>query len=483
MAISLEQQSNYFKFSLKPQQKKAFISLQQFVSNSNHKIFILKGYAGTGKTTLMGRLIKWLDDKEIDYSLLASTGRAAKILSNLTGAAARTVHSQIYTFNNLSEDIEEISKIPDDIAVDSKGQISLVFELIPVHSTNEKVYIVDEASMIADQQEKNTSFARYGSGKLLNDLLNYDNNGKFIFVGDPSQLPPINQQISPALSKDYLKITYKVAVDEFTLTDIVRQSNNNGIIEASLKLRNLHLSNPSVKWANLPLRGHNNILFHNSSASILQTYIETLKTKGFEYSTLICQTNKHCSDLNKIIRSALNIGNNNITVGDLIMVTQNNYLSNLVNGDLAVIIKTGKREYKCDLSFLQVQVQELSSKKNYNLLMIENILQSTSTNLNSKQHKDLMIDYFYRMKEIGINQKDRAFKDNMMKDPYLNALKAVYGYALTCHKSQGGEWEEVFLYLDNKIHGIPKPGIYQWWYTAITRAKKKLHIVNDWFIK
>ena len=165
------------------------------------------------------------------------------------------------------------------------------------------------------------------------------------------------------------------------------------------------------------------------------------------------------------------------------MVTQNNYLTDLVNGDIIRVIQIGKREYRCGLSFLNVEVQELVSRHSYNILLIEEILYSISTNLNTKQHKDLMIDFFNRMKEKGIRQKDQSFKDRMLTDPYLNALKVVYGYALTCHKSQGGEWNEVFLYLDNKIQGIPKPGIYQWLYTAVTRAIKTLHIVDDWFIK
>jgi hypothetical protein len=216
---------------------------------------------------------------------------------------------------------------------------------------------------------------------------------------------------------------------------------------------------------------------------LLNSYIQQIHENGFEYSTLICQTNRHCSDLNKIIRASLGKSSNFIESGDILLVTQNNYLTSLVNGDLVRVIQRGKKEYRCGLSFLQVEVQELVSKHIFNILLVEDILYSISTNLNNKQHKDLMIDYYQRMKEKGIKQKDQAFKDKMLTDPYLNALKAVYGYALTCHKSQGGEWNEVYLYLDNKIHGIPKPGIYQWLYTAVTRAKETLHVVNDWYIK
>lgn len=479
----MKEGNKYFEFELKPQQKNAFASLQDFVEKSSYKIFILKGYAGTGKTTLMSGFIKWLDDKGIIYCLLASTGRAAKVLSDKTNAEATTIHSHIYVFKDLDDDLESMSSKQEQLSVDDKGQISLVFDLKMINAESEKIYIIDEASMVADIPDTGGSFAKFGSGELLRDLLSYDIKGKFVFVGDPCQLPPIGQDISPALSKKYVEQKYNQSVQQIELTDIIRQASANGIIAASLLLRNLQTTNPPVKFASFPLKGHSNIALHSSHASLLNSYFQKIKENGFEYSTLICQTNRHCSDLNKIIRASLGKSSNLIESGDILLVTQNNYLTNLVNGDLIRVIKTGKKEYRCGLSFLQVEVQELVSKYTYNVLLVEDILYSISTNLNNKQHKDLMIDYYFRMKEKGIKQKDQAFKDKMLTDPYLNALKAVYGYALTCHKSQGGEWNEVFLYLDNKIHGIPKPGIYQWLYTAVTRAKETLHIVNDWFIK
>ena len=479
----MKEGEKYFEFDLKPQQVKAFAGLQNFVEKSSDKIFILKGYAGTGKTTLMGGFIKWLGEKENIYSLLASTGRAAKVLSDKTNTGATTIHSHIYVYKDLDDDLEALSCKQEHLAIDDKGQISLVFDLKMINAQFEKIYIIDEASMVADIPDTGGSFAKFGSGELLKDLLAYDTKGKFIFVGDPCQLPPIGQDISPALSKLYIEQKYKHLVQQIELTEIIRQASANGIIAASLLLRNLHITNPPVTFASFPLKGHSNISLHSSHASLLNSYIQKIKANGFEYSTLICQTNRHCSDLNKIIRASLGKLSNFIESGDILLVTQNNYLTNLVNGDLVRVIQTGKKEYRCGLSFLQVEVQELVSKHTFNVLLVEDILYSISTNLNNKQHKDLMIDYYHRMKNKGIKQKDQAFKDKMLTDPYLNALKAVYGYALTCHKSQGGEWNEVFLYLDNKIHGIPKPGIYQWLYTAVTRAKETLHVVNDWFIK
>ena len=479
----MEQEMEYFDFPLKCQQEKAFMALQDFVNQHSIKIFILKGYAGTGKTTLMGGFIRWLDENERICAVLASTGRAAKVLSNKTGTKAITIHSHIYTFRDLDDDLEKMSALQGNIAIDDKGQINLLFDLKIINSSSEKIYIVDEASMVCDTPDKGGSFAKFGSGELLKDLLTFDINGKFIFVGDPCQLPPIGQDISPALSKEYIEQKYNFSTVQLDLTEIIRQASSNGIINASMLLRNLHTTNPQVKFASFPLKGHQNTILHSSHASLVSNYIEKIKKNGFEYSTLICQTNRHCSDINKIIRVSLGKNDNHIESGDILLVTQNNYLTNLVNGDIIQVIQTGKREYRCGLSFLQVEVQELVTHNRYNVLLIEDILYSISTNLNNKQHKDLMIDYYHRMKDKGIHQKDSAFRDQMLTDSYLNALKAVYGYALTCHKSQGGEWNEVFLYLDNKIHGISKPGIYQWMYTSITRTKETLHLVNDWFIK
>jgi len=479
----MQNNTSYFKFELKPQQQKAFLALQHFVENRQDKVFILKGYAGTGKTTLMGGFIQWLQEKELKYDLLASTGRAAKILSDKTNQVATTIHSHIYTFKDLDEDLATMSNTQDKMAVDDKGQISLLFALKDASDQGKRLYIIDEASMIADISDNGNSFARFGSGELLKDLLLYNNEAKFIFVGDPCQLPPIGQAISPALTETYISQKYRYPVKYTELTDIVRQASTNGIISASLALRKLFSSNPPVKFASFPLKGYSNISIHSSHIQLVNAYIQKVKQKGFEYATLICQTNRHCYDLNLLIRNSLGISSQHIQSGDLLLVTQNNYPTGLVNGDLVTVIGLGPKEYRCGLSFLQVKVQELVSEKYYSVLLLEDILYSTVTNLNNKQHKDLMIDFYYRMRDKGIQQGTKEFNENMLRDPYLNALKTVYGYALTCHKSQGGEWEEVFLYLDNKIHGIPKPGIYQWMYTAVTRAKETLHVVNDWFIK
>ncbi len=480
--------TSYFPFSLLPNQQRAFDALCNFAASKENKIFILRGYAGTGKTSLMSGFIRKLAEMELPYVLLATTGRAAKILSDKTNIIATTIHSCIFGFTDLNRDLEELSKLDQTLSVDSHGQLRLLFDLTPIQSENETIYIVDEASMIADRTEHKNSFAEFGSGDLLGDLLEYDSKGKFVFVGDPCQLPPVGLNYSPALFPRYIAQKYDVDCVGFELRKIVRQKEESGILKISMGLRALFsnaIRKPESKFSftYLPLKGFNDVVRYASDMEMLNRYIALLQEKGYEYSTLICQTNKICASFNEIIRKTIHNNPVGLLPGDLLMVTQNNYLADLVNGDLVKVLQVGGRQYRAGLAFIHVEVEELSSKKIFRLLLVENLLNSYQVNLNSNQHKSLYVDFYLRMKDRNISQKSSRFKEEMLKDPYLNALRASYGYAITCHKSQGGEWLEVFLYMNKQIQSLSKPGIYQWWYTAITRAKEKLHVVDDWFIK
>ena len=467
----------YFKFALKPEQEKVFQDIQAFVGHSIERCFILKGYAGTGKTTLMYGLIRWMQDQGIAYKLLATTCRAAKILSDLSGKKAQTIHSAIYRYQGFSEDIAHLRKM-----VDGQG-LHLQFSLFPIMNTQKTVYIVDESSMLSDVADEHGSFARFGTGDLLNDLFSFDSLGKFLFIGDPCQLPPVKQAFSPALMSDYLKQKYKIKAQERELTEIMRQKGDSGIAEASLQLRSQYFRNPPVKFASLIVKGYNGIEIHASQLNLISQYQKTLLKKGDEYSTMICQTNRHCREINGMVREVLFDNPEHLCEGDLILVTQNNLLSGLLNGDLVKIVSLGKRYSRAGLRFLEVTLTRQGETETIQQLLIEDLMDGTFTNLTQEQHKALIMDFIARMKKKNIQTNSKSFEMMMRTDAYLNALRAVHGYAITCHKSQGGEWEEVYLYLDNKIHGLPKPGIYQWWYTAITRARKKLHIAQDWYIK
>lgn len=467
----------YFKFSLKPEQEKVFQDIQRFVGHTQDKCFILKGYAGTGKTTLMYGLIRWMEDQGIAYKLLATTGRAAKILSDLSGKKAQTIHSAIYRYEGFSEDIAHIRKL-------AEGQnLHLQFSLFPVMTSQKTIYIVDESSMLSDVADEHGSFARFGTGDLLNDLFAFDSQGKFIFIGDPCQLPPIRQTFSPALMADYLGQKYRIKVQERELTEIMRQKGNSGIAEASLNLRTQYYRNQPVKFASLMVRGYEGIELHPSQLNLISKYQKMLLKKGDEYTTMICQTNRHCKEINDMVREVLFDIPEKLCEGDLLLVTQNNLVSGLLNGDLVKIRSIGKGYRRAGMRFLDVVLTRQGETDEIRQFIIEDLLDGTFTNLSHEQHKALILDFITRMKKKKIQTNSKAFETMMRTDPYLNALRVVHGYAITCHKSQGGEWEEVFLFLDNKIHGIPKPGIYQWWYTAMTRARKKLHLAQDWYIK
>lgn len=473
------------KLVLTAYQQQVLEDLVGFIRNKAAKVFILCGYAGTGKTTLMKVLIEELEKRNYSFSLLASTGRAAKILSNATRYSASTVHSLIYKFDDLNQDMDKLIAQREKTGVDKFGQLLLSFSLVPIEKYEEdaRYYIVDESSMISDEIDKNATQANFGSGKLLADLLAFDPKGKFVFVGDVCQLPPVLQDFSPALSADYVKQYYTLPTQKVELTEIVRQGIGNDLVLSAQRMRNLHQNPPVCLWGKFPLRGYEHIRLYSSREELLNQYIEKVKKKGYNELTMITQSNKGCVELTNSIRPALGFTSPRIEIGDLLLVTQNNYISGLMNGDMVVINKIGIKKERAGLTFVYVEVKELFTEKVYSLLMIENIVYSTAINLTQSQQKELFIDFFMRMREKGIKQKTEAFHRAMMTDPYLNALRAVYGYALTCHKAQGGEWEEVYLDIPRRISREPKASTYQWLYTAMTRAKGYLHIVDDFYVR
>ena len=468
---------------LYPQQQEALDAILRFLK-SEDKVFILRGYAGTGKTTLMKKLIDVMIEKELRFSLLASTGRAAKILANATGCEAKTIHSEIYKFADLNKDLASIAKEREHTKVDSSGQLYLNFELTPKENTDSDAhyYIVDEASMISDVVDKNSTQALFGSGRLLTDLFSYDSNGRFLFVGDLCQLPPVSQKLSPALTASYIESTFGIKSHEYELTQVVRQAEDNDIVMSSQRLRKLYLNPQSWKWAKFPLRGYKDIHILNSQSALMSQYIERVKDVGYNDATMLCFSNKQCDTTTSLLRPAFGHYSRQLEPGDLLLVTQNNMISGLMNGDLVTIVNVAVKERRAGLTFLVVTVKELFTKKEYTQLMVADIIYGNQTNLTQVQQKELFVDFYYRMKDRGIKQKSDAFNQQMLCDPYLNALRAVFGYALTCHKAQGGEWDYVYLDIPMQVPALAKPYVYQWVYTAMTRARKGLYIVDNFWL-
>lgn len=466
-------------FTLTNGQQSAFNQFVRFLASDTCNIYILRGYAGTGKTTLVKTFIKELEDQERNYVLLASTGRAAKIMSNATGHPASTVHGLIYKFKDLSQDMDKLAADKQDYRIDDMGQLYLNFDLCFADPESRCVYLIDEASMISDVVDSNSSQAVYGSGKLLTDLLHYDPNGKFVFIGDGCQLPPVSQRISPALSSDYFRDNFQMEAMNTELTEIVRQSKDNDIVLSAQQMRRLYFHPQRWKWAKFPLMGFKNIHIVNSPAELYNEYLKTVKASGFNEATLLSYSNEQCGEITDIVRPALGISSARLCAGDLLLVTQNNYISGLMNGDIVMVTSIHNAEYRAGLTFMHVRVQELFSGREYEQLLIAEILDGKFTNITSAQNQALYVDFYYRMKDRGIMQKSKMFKQMMLRDPYLNAIRAVYGYALTCHKAQGGEWNKVFLDIPSHLPAVEKPYVYQWMYTAMTRASQDLYVVRD----
>ena len=466
-----------------------------FVNHSNDRVFILKGYAGTGKTTLMKFLIKELEKENKDYRLLASTGRAAKVLANLSNknGSTSTIHSMIYSFTGLSKEYDE----KEQPVVDKDGQLFLVFTPAKLDETEEPVtvYIIDEASMVSDVITKDVTQAKFGEGRLLKELLDYDTrpDSKFIFVGDPCQLPPIEEYYSPALMKDYFRDTFGMTAQEAQLTEIMRQKGTNGIIDASKQIRNLYNQAPNDismygsqrLWGFLPFRKYRDIQLHPNLESMTNDYVDKIRENGLNSAVCICRSNSACSKLSANIRAKLGFTFGRVQTGDLLMVIQNNMPTGLMNGDMVTIEELGPAtQSRSGLTFREVTVKELFTQRTLKTLMIEEIVNQARLNLDSAQQQALFIDFIMRMRDKGITQKDtRQFNHAMIHDPYLNALRCVFGYAITCHKSQGGEWEDVYVNAPRNITLNPTKENYQWIYTSMTRAKNTLHMVDDFFIK
>lgn len=478
------------EIKLTDDQQRVLKRILDFVDCKDDRVFILKGYAGTGKTTLMRFLIKELDRKNRNYRLVAPTGRAAKVMANISESAggATTIHSMIYSFTGLDEEKPE-QAMPE---MDSTGQLLLNFEPVKINSNVSTVYIIDESSMIADIETKDPTQAKFGSGKLLTELMQYDSNpeSKFLFVGDPCQLPPVEQYFSPALMPDYFRQHFGVGVQEEQLTQIMRQADDNDIVTASKRIRTLWSQAPESKeeygtrklWGKLPFRNHSDIEFHTNKDLMVEHYVHGIQENGLNHGVIICRSNKACNELSASIRERLSLHVGSIQEGDLLMVLQNNLLTGLANGDLLVVDRvTDQIASMAGLRFHYIKVTDLATSNVYNSWIIEDILFQAQPNLDKVQQTALFRDFIIRMGKLGISEKSPAFFDRMMHDPYLNALRCNYGYAVTCNKAQGGEWDEVYIDMPRNITLNPAKPDYQWVYTAMTRARKTLHLVNDFF--
>ncbi|MBW7840732.1 MAG: AAA family ATPase [Chitinophagaceae bacterium] len=460
-------------------QQQVFNQLKAFVKDKTIDTFILNGYAGTGKTFLIQFFAKYLKQKKMKFALLATTGRAAAVLRGKTELPTSTVHGALYSFSKVDGDDEDI---PDDAPADAFGQMRLIFE--PNKKLEDNcVYIVDEASMLASESNNESSFAVFGSGSLLPDLLHAIGKNKIIFVGDPCQLPPVNQIVSPALDQNWLNHFGRITVTA-TLDQIMRTNPDNDILMVAAEVRDAIGTVPVSKWIKLPAKNRNHCTVLPDGNTIFLEYFARFLQYGPKDSIAIAHSNAACNHLNKYFRKRLYRDSDQLVEdGEILMVTQNNHIVPLTNGDFVKVIHRGEISARANLRFQDVRIRHIDTDKEYQIKLALDPFGNFAANLTVDQQRNLMIDFSRRMRRKGIKPKSDAYHEAMRKDSYLNSLRATYGYVVTCHKAQGGEWNEVFLFLDKKMYGYLNPdGMRRWWYTAVTRTKEHLYLHDDWWI-
>ena len=486
---------DHFKhIELTQDQKEALLQIDAFLSGQE-QIFILQGYAGTGKTTLLKGIADYLNSSNKMFQLFAPTGRAAKVLRDKTGEG-KTIHSGIYNFEKL-----ESKNSTSTILADHSFEY---FFPINFTNANEQVIIVDEASMISSRESKNELFS-FGTDILLDDLLSFSFNSnkhnKLIFVGDPMQLPPVGDNQSKALNKEILQeLGYQCTLAKLTT---VKRQENNLILANAMKLRNTFKADPRNE---LTFEYDETSFTELSTDDVIDTYTANYPKPEIGDGVIISYSNSQSYHYNFAIREKLFPQDKNITPGDLILINNNNYHTYgvaLYNGDIAKvidvvdstskqsapvwIIKNGKKiQQTITIEFREIVIRIPGYPNDIPCMIIEDLLNSIDRDLTLDMKKALYINFVMRFQDEQIKKKNsgleshsvgsKEFKDQLKSDRYFNALKIKYGYAITCHKAQGGEWDKVFVDYSGRI-GLYNDAL-RWMYTATTRASQKLFAIN-----
>ena len=452
-------------FPYKPtlEQEKAVKSLADFLfSRQQDSVFLLKGYAGTGKTSLIGALVKTLDQLQQKCVLLAPTGRAAKVFSHYAKHSAFTIHKKIYRQRNYSNDMDNFS-LDDNLH-------------------QQTLFIVDEASMIAND---GLSGAAFGTGRLLDDLIQYVYAGtgcRLMLIGDTAQLPPVGEEQSPALSPDVLK-GYGLEVYEAQLTEVVRQMHDSGILWNATELRRYISEEVFFALPSIRVDGFPDIRIIPGN-ELIEAINDSYDHAGMDETIVVCRSNKRANIYNRGIRNMILYREDELNSGDLLMVAKNNYfwteqckeIDFIANGDIAVVRRVrrvreayGFRFADVVLAFPDYGDVELEVK-----LLLDTL--HTDTPALPKEQNDRL---FYAVLEdyADITVKRERMK-KMKADPHYNALQVKYAYAVTCHKAQGGQWKRVFLDQGYMTEDMLTPDYFRWLYTAFTRATETLYLVN-----
>ena len=425
-------------------------------------LFLLKGYAGTGKTSLIGALVKTLDQLEQKCVLLAPTGRAAKVFAHYSGHPAYTIHKKIYRQRSFSNEMDNFS-INDNLH-------------------QHTLFIVDEASMIANDGLAGSMF---GTGRLLDDLIQYVYSGqgcRLMLIGDTAQLPPVGEEESPALSANALK-GYGLKLYEGMLTEVVRQLSDSGILWNATELRRYISEEDFFVLPPIRVEGFPDVKVV-PGMELIETISESYDKVGMDETIVVCRSNKRANIYNKGIRNTILYREEELECGDLLMVAKNNYfwtegckeIDFIANGDIAVVRRVRRERELYGFRFADVVLRF----PDYNDMELEvKVLLDTLHTETPALPKEMNDKLFYSVLEdyADITVKRERMK-KMKADPHYNALQVKYAYAVTCHKAQGGQWKRVFLDQGYMTEEMLSPDYFRWLYTAFTRATETLYLVN-----
>lgn len=457
----VEQILSFFPHQPTSDQQEMLDLLAKFILDKNpDSLFVLKGYAGTGKSSLVGSMVKAMAAFGQKTFLLAPTGRAAKVFSSYAGQPAYTIHKKIYRQKKFTGEYGG-------------------FELNNNLHTN-TFFIVDEASMIPNYG----SDSAFGSGHLLDDLIEYVYSGencRLILMGDSAQLPPVGEKISPAFDKSVL-YSFGLNISGFTLKQVIRQQQESGILNNSTGIRECITSGETGKYPQIQLKNYPDI-YSVKGDELIENISSAFDRDGIDETIVISRSNKRTNIYNNGIRNSILYREEELASGDMLMIVKNNYywgetveeIDFIANGDMVRVKRVRKTEELYGFRFADVTIELPDYETELDVKILLDTLHTETTALSKEQNNQLFVSILEDYSDISTKAgKMRKLK----KDPYYNCLQVKYGYALTCHKAQGGQWKNVFLdlgYITEEHLGLD---FYRWLYTAFTRATERLYLIN-----
>nr|WP_298997891.1 AAA family ATPase [uncultured Allomuricauda sp.] len=453
-----------FPFNLTLKQGIALEKMAHFVLNkTNDGLFLLKGFAGTGKTTIISTLVPSLWKANMSAVLMAPTGRAAKVMSSYSGNKAFTIHKKIY--------------FPKK---QSSGGVQFI--LAPNKHRN-TIFIVDEASMISDTPADSKLFE---NGSLLDDLVQFvysGHNCKLMLIGDTAQLPPVKLDVSPALEENRLTLNYNKEVEGLELDEVMRQTRDSGILFNATNLRE-QLQSSFYEDFKFDVGNFTDIIRLVDGHEIQEAIDSSYSNHGKEETAIVVRSNKRANLYNKNIRERILFLENQLAVGDYMMVVKNNYFwlrpnseaGFIANGDIIEILELFAVKEIYGFSFAEVKVKmvDYPNQKPFETVLLLDTIDAETPSLpyeeGNRLYQEVLKDYAHEKSKY---KKFLGVKNNK----YFNALQVKFSYAITCHKSQGGQWNTVFVEQPYLSNGIDKDFL-RWLYTAVTRAKEKLYLIG-----